>query len=806
MENQFCIQGCRFHVSDEHIFLIRGYWKEERLQKNTILVSLDYQALPVRQEQELSNVRAYIDAQRPCSFWVTFPDNYEEYKTLRVFEKNETELLEIYRVDITKVKKMWRPFQAHVDEVKREKPEVWITGWYIAPREMEFELTDEKGERYDTELWMSRRPDVEKAYPEAKPEHVRGFRLRAEGTGKKINLTVSCPDISCRLELLEDYSAVFKGREGVRKLSRKVKVYYQQFGLCQTILRCYEKLSGRESTTYEIFRMKYMPGKKQLELQRKKSFPVEPEFAVVVPLYRTPKKYLDDMIQSVLAQTYGRWKLYLSDGSGPDSPLLKKLEGYAAQDERIVVIQNRESLKIVENTNRALKEVTEDYIVFLDHDDMLTPDALYECVRAINKEGGADIIYTDEDKVSSNGKKYYQPHFKPDFNLDFLRSANYMCHLYVVSRKLFEQVGFLREEYEGSQDYDFILRCVELARRIIHIPKILYHWRIHPGSVAGNPESKKYAYEAGRRAISAHYERVGIHADIEFMSPGYYRTVYTDDKRPLVSVIIPNKDHKEDLRRCIESLENEDVYKNLEIIIVENNSETEEIFDYYKELEICYKNICVLYYEKEFNYSAIQNFAAARAQGEYLLLLNNDVWMAGEDGIKELVAYGTRSDVGIVGARLFYPDDTIQHAGVIVGLGGVAGHAFLGMPREDPGYFCRAVCVQDYSAVTAACMLVRKEVFWEAGGMDTELQIAFNDTDFCLRVGELGYRIVYNPFSVWYHDESKTRGAEDTLGKVARFQQEILYFQNRWKYFLERGDPAYNPNLTLDRHDFSLKR
>ena len=395
--------------------------------------------------------------------------------------------------------------------------------------------------------------------------------------------------------------------------------------------------------------------------------------------------------------------------------------------------------------------------MFADHDDMLAPDALYECVKALDRLPEAEVIYTDEDKVSMDGKEYYQPHFKPDFNLDLLRSANYMCHLYVVKKSLFDRVGYLNPEYDGSQDYDFILRCVEQTEHIVHIPKILYHWRMHPGSVAGDPASKSYAYEAGRNAIQAHYKRVGIEADITFVSPGFYRSIYRMSEEPLVSVIIPNKDHREDLEACIESVQKDSRYRNLEIVIVENNSEGEDIREYYKEAVQKYENIRVLQYEGTFNYSAIHNFAVQRVKGEYLLFLNNDTRLGEKDSIKEMLSYCMRSDVGIVGARLLYPDGAVQHAGVIVGLGGVAGHAFLGAQRNDPGYFNRIICVQDYSAVTAACMMVKKSVYNEAGGMDTELQVAFNDTDFCLRVREKGYRVIYQPFAVWYHDESKTR-------------------------------------------------
>lgn len=808
MENQFYIQYCRFHAADDHKLLICGRWRENIERKKRLLISLDYEPLSytIERQERIHNIRMYTEVEKAEFIWITLPKSYEEHKELRVFERRGINLLEIFHMDTKAVRGLWQGIPSHVDAVQRTKQGLTVSGWYIAEGRAELHLIEGEKRTELTQIQVQRRPDVEQAYPECSKAWIHGFHIQAACRAPgKARLHIQCGERSGEMVLSRVPSTAGGKLAKLKRGLRKVQVYYQQFGMKRTMYRLVEKVRKRDHTTYEIFRMKYMPGKAVLERQRSQTFSYEPEFAVVVPLYKTPQKYLEAMVESVREQTYGKWKLYLSDGSGEQSPLEEQLSIYEERDNRIQVIRNHESLRIVENTNRALERVTEDYIVFLDHDDMLTPDALYECVQVLNHDRETEIIYTDEDKISSDGKQYYQPHFKPDFNLELLRSANYMCHLFVVSRPLFERVGYLRAEYEGSQDYDFILRCIEASGRIVHIPKILYHWRIHPDSVAGNPDSKSYAYTAGKKAILAHYERTGIRADIEFMSPGYYRSSYKVSEEPMISVIIPNKDHKADLKRCIESIQNQKCWTNMEILVVENNSTEKEIFAYYKELERCYDNIRILRYEKEFNYSAIQNFAAGRAKGDYLLLLNNDTYLADESGIRELAAYCMRPDVGIVGAKLLYPDDTIQHAGVVVGLGGVAGHAFLGAVKNDPGYFCRITCTQDYSAVTAACMMVKKEVFEQAGGFDTGLQVAFNDTDFCLRVRELGYRIIYHPFSVWYHDESKTRGAEDTPEKVARFQREIAFFQRRWGQFLERGDPAYNPNLTLDRHDFSLR-
>ena len=424
----------------------------------------------------------------------------------------------------------------------------------------------------------------------------------------------------------------------------------------------------------------------------------------------------------------------------------------------------------------------------------------------MNQDQTIEAIYTDEDKISMDGKEHFQPHFKTDFNIDLLRSVNYICHLFVVKRSLFEKVGLLNHEYDGAQDYDFVLRCAEQAVNIRHIPKILYNWRAHKDSTAENPESKRYAFEAGIRAIQAHYDRCGIDAEVSAEQlNGIYRSKYRLKEQPLVSVIIPNKDHTEDLDKCIRSIEEKGTYKNIEYIVIENNSEKKETFAYYEKLQAENPKVKVVFWEREFNYSAINNYGVGFAKGEYLLFLNNDTEIINPDCIEELLGYCMRDDVGIVGARLYYEDDTIQHVGVIIGLGGVAGHTFVGEPKDSLGYFGRIVTAQDYSAVTAACLMTKRKVFEKVNGFEEKLAVAFNDVDFCLKVREAGYLVVYNPYAELHHYESKSRGLEDTEEKVLRFQGEIRTFQYRWKEILNEGDPYYSPNLTLDKTDFSLR-
>lgn len=805
MDHQFCILHCRAHMTAENKVLVCGFWKGTDRGSGDLLVSLDY--TPVKTDIKVQEtVRTLRVCEKRYFLWITLPGSYRAYKKLRIFERDGANLKEAYAIETKKIEKLKDKIPMSVDEFVLDDRGISVSGWCIARENYSICLKDASGTVISGKIMDRRRTDVEQAYPECKKEWIHGYlftsKERIEG---KVTVEVYCDGVKEIVQHSFRQALPMKIGKSIKEQGWKVKVYYQQFGLKQTVRRAIEKLGGKEVRTYEAFRRRYFPDKKELNRQRKEQFVYEPLFSIVVPLYKTPLPYLEDLIWSIQAQTYEKWKLYLSDGSGKESSLKEVLRNYARKEKRIHIIENDCRLNISDNTNRALEQVDGGYVVFVDHDDTLAPDALYECVKVLNREPDVEVIYTDSDKLSENGKRYSEPCFKPDFNMELLRCQNYICHLTVIQKRFLDKVGYLNSDYSGVQDYDHILRCVERTNRIVHIPKILYHWRMCPGSVAVDTDNKPYTYELFQKILREHYDRMGIQAEVKAVFPGVVRTVYQLPYEPLVSVIIANKDHREDLMRCVESLEQESEYKNLEILIVENNSVSEEIVTYYDQVQRQYDNVRVLRYEKEFNYADIQNYAAVRAKGDHLLLLNNDTWLERPESIREMLGYCMRDDVGIVGAKLLYPDDTIQHAGVIVGLGGVADHAFVGMDREDPGYCCRAICAQEYSAVTAACLMVKKTVFMEVGGMDTELKIAFNDVDFCLRVKEAGYKIIYNPFSIWYHDESKTRGAEDTPEKIERFRGEIEYFQRRWANFLYWGDPSYNPNLALDRHDFSLK-
>lgn len=546
--------------------------------------------------------------------------------------------------------------------------------------------------------------------------------------------------------------------------------------------------------------------KAELKKQRTVKFPRKIKFSILVPLYNTPEIYLRDMILSVQAQTYTSWELCLADGSGPEHTYVETVcREFAEKDCRILYKKLEKNMGISGNTNACIDMASGDYLALFDHDDLLHPAALYEMMKVIC-EKDADFIYTDENTFHKSPKDAFCPHFKPDYAPDTLRANNYICHFSAFTRELLEAAGNFRSEYDGSQDYDIILRLTEKAKKIVHIPIILYYWRAHPGSVASDIGAKPYAIDAAVRAITAHLQRVNLPGEVSVANQsGIYRLKYEIEGKPLVSIIIPNYEHKADLQKCLESLYAKTSYSNFEIIVVENNSKTEEIFDYYKLIQKQWPNLKVVCWSGEFNYSAINNFGAGFASGEHLLLLNNDIEIISPEWIEEMLMYSQRSDVGVVGAKLYYPDDTIQHAGLGIGLLGLAGHYFRGAGKKDVGYMCRLVYAQNLSAVTGACMMIRRSVWDEIGGLDEGFEVAFNDVDMCMRIRKAGYLVVWTPHAQLYHYESKSRGCEDTGEKQKRFSGEVQRFRERWGEELEAGDPYYNPNLSLEREDFCVK-
>lgn len=584
--------------------------------------------------------------------------------------------------------------------------------------------------------------------------------------------------------------------------------YLKHYGFKEFLIRLKEKSEPEEISYMEWF-ARHKVSKEELKLQRNTSYKVskEPLISILVPTYNTPKDFLKQMLESVQSQTYGNWELCIADATPPDDNLENVVKAVIDEydDTRIKYLHLDENLGIAENTNCALKMAAGDYIGLLDHDDLLEPNALFEVVNAIIDS--ADMVYTDEDKVLEDLSEYYAPHFKPDFSIDLLRSNNYITHFIVVKKSLVDKIGGFDSQFDGAQDYDFILRCVENSTKIVHIPKILYHWRMHENSTAANQESKSYAFDAGVKAVQAHLDRVGVDGIVETTENlGFYRVKYVVKGNPLVSIIIPNKDNVDSLDMCLKSIEKSS-YRNYEVIVVENNSTESETFEYYKKLS---GNIRVVTWDSNgvFNYSAINNYGAGFARGEYLVLLNNDIEILTSEWLEEMISTCQRKEVGIVGARLFYPDDTIQHAGIVVGIGGhargIASNMFVGLRKIKDGYLHKSAIQLNYSAVTAACLMVKKSVFDQVHGLTEELAVAFNDVDFCLKVREQNYLICYNPYVVAYHYESKSRGSEDSPEKQKRFHNEIDYMREHWNEILRKGDPYYNINLSRIKNDYSL--
>ena len=534
-----------------------------------------------------------------------------------------------------------------------------------------------------------------------------------------------------------------------------------------------------------------------------------PKISIVVPLYNTPLNFLEELLDSVVNQTYRNWELCCVD-AGQDTAVGQHVQARAKADPRIRYQKLTENEGIAGNTNHGFELATGDYIALLDHDDILHPCALWYTAQAI-VEQGADFVYTDEATFEGKVENVVLYHFKPDFMLDNLRSNNYICHLTTFSKVLMEQAGGgERAEYNGSQDYDLFLRLTEKARKIAHIPHALYYWRSSPNSTASDISAKTYCIDAGIAALKAHYARCGVAVDDVTLipgTPGYYKTDYTMAHPGRVSILIPTCDHIRDLETCVESIYARTTYPDFEILLIENNSKEEQTFRSYERMRKEHPDtLKVLTWQgKGFNYSALNNFGAQYATGEYLLLLNNDTEVITPGWLEEMVMYAQQKRVGCVGAKLLYPDDTIQHAGVGFGIGGVAGHLHKYFPATSDGYMGRLNYVQDVYGDTAACLLIRKEIYDEVHGLDESYAVAFNDVDFCVRVREAGYTNVFTPFAQLYHYESKSRGMEDNPEKQKRFQGEVLRFQARWGDLLAAGDPCTNPNFDIQREDFSLK-
>ena len=668
------------------------------------------------------------------------------------------------------------------DSIFVKNGKIFATGWAVSSvteNEIEITVTDEKKTPVDVIVTWAARPDVGLAkYGDPKAGHV-GIFLEIPFHGQHL-VTVYFKEKNAQGNVISEQSLPLNpALIAARKFLKESKAQY--VSTKKSLIWLKKKLTGNEYADYDTWLRIMRVSRQELFAQRKTKFSYAPKFSVVVPLYHTPAKFLKDLVRSMMYQSYANWELCLVNASPEDVHLTSLLENWAMRDKRIRVIRLEKNLGIAQNTNAGIAASTGQFIAFLDHDDFLEPDALFCYADALNKDKTIDVFYSDEDKTDEYAAHYFYPHFKSDFNIDLLHANNYMCHFLAVRKSLVDTVGGLNEKFDGAQDYDFVLRLTENTKKIYHCPRILYHWRCSNQSTAANQGNKMYAIHAGKAALNAHYKRIGWNARAqEGTVDGWYQTKFTLKEEPLVSILIPNKDHTDDLDVCLNSFFERADYQNYEFIIIENNSVLPETFAYYEKIEKEHDNVKVVYWEAGFNYSAINNFGFKFAKGDYIMLLNNDVELITPDIFQSMLGFCMRPEVGIVGAKLLYNDHTVQHAGVLVGAGGLADHVFKGIHEDDPGYMGRAISSQDVSAVTAACLLVKRSVYEEVGGLEDEFQVAFNDVDFCLKVRKAGYLIVYDADVKLFHYESKSRGMEDTTERFIRFGNEMMLLNSKW--------------------------
>ena len=758
------------------------------------------------------------DKQLSLGFYIRvdcLEDNINKFELIAKTEEHKESLIALSNDEIKEIEDN-HFIEFNIDAVTYEKEISMVTafGWTysIDGKPVKIDILDKNKNVMDISCRKENRSDLIHKHLIQEDQSNCGFLLSfkyQEGETYYIQFVTENDVVTQKLEQTNvAYSSTLSKyiRHINKKNLQKGLAYLKKNGVKKLMYRLRYGTYVGESD-YESWLFAQRVNEKTLNIQRNTHFSYSPKISILVATFNTKEVYLKKMIDTVVNQSYSNWELCIADGSTNDFVEKYVHEHYSSYGDKIKFKKLDQNYGISGNTNKAFEMATGDYITVYDHDDTLELDCFYEIVKAL-QEYRYDALYTDEDKFDDSTKMYNDPNLKPDFSEDLLRSHNYITHLFIVNKKIVDEVGYYNSEFDGSQDYDYIFRCVEKANAVYHIPRVLYHWRMHPESTAQNPESKLYCYDAGKRAIEAHYKRVGVEASVELMPKplyGFYHTTYSTKDNPLVSILIPNYNHKAILKTCIDSLYNVNTYKNFEIVIVENNSTEKEIFDYYEELKKQHDNIQVVTYKGEFNYSRINNFGMKYTNGDYVLLLNNDTEVISPTALSEMVGCILRPEVGAVGAKLLYEDDTVQHAGVVVGFSGYAGHVNHGINKDDYGYMLRARVNCNYSAVTAACMMVKKSVFNQVSGFDEQFVVACNDVDLCLKICQEKYLVVYNAFALWHHYESKSRGYDDaSQEKMWRFNKEVEKFQTKWKDVLVHGDPYYNKNWNIKLGAFRL--
>lgn len=782
---------------------------------------IPFELIRVERADVTENIRALKGFDRNCGFRLMFHDPEKTVlcgKTISVYAIAKEKTKKIWSCSASALGRLREEYwiQYGIDAVSRSEKNARIDGWAVVQGGLEqIGICGPDGRELPADIRLRKRIDVERSL-HSDPNGTPGFEIRLDaeklpenevflilaggGRTKKIKVSLS-GDQKKQSYLRQRIFQPLYWKRGLHFLKRN--------GFRAALHRV---LHGPADLTvdYNKWFYEHRASAETLEAQRntEKNLAFRPKISIAVPAYNTKIPFLEALLASVTEQSYTNWELCIADGS-TNTDVEKYITQAMGDDARIKYCRLEKNLGIAGNTNFAINMAEGDFIMLTDHDDLLERNALFEIVRRLNEEPDLDIIYTDEDLTDVSGEKYFSPRFKPDYNPDFLTSINYICHIFVVRAEIMKAVGGFREEFDGAQDWDMILRCCEQTERIGHIPQVLYHWRAHEESTAGNPESKQYAIAAGKRAVEEHFRRIGQNAVVEETNIFIlFRIRMIPQTEPKISIVICNKDQKNVLKACMDSIYQKSSYRNFEVIIVENNSTRQETFRYYEELQREHSNVRIVVYETDgpFNYAALNNYGVSFASGDYCILLNNDTKVITEDWIERMLGFCQRENTGIVGAKLYYEDMTVQHCGVVLGLGGFAGHVQTLQMRGDAGYFGRLQAVQDASAVTAACLMIKKSVFDQIGGFDERLGVALNDVDLCLKVRREGLLVVLDPSTELYHLESKSRGSEESAEKHERFKREIRYFREKWKDELEKGDPYYNPNLTLTLGDCSIRR
>ena len=726
-----------------------------------------------------------------------------------LLRKKQKEMIEIVESQEQK-----QSLRYHFDDLMLREGKLYLRGWYVSyDGPVTVRLMDAGGKEIPWGDWsLQSRPDLESVFPEENALR-QGFvaeTARKDIPGSRIQVVfanaseVKTKEIGMRQFDCENTRAgrLFTLLKSGGK--QKNLELLREYGL-QTYLGYLEEETLEETERYPFYARQKAPSGKELAAQREENLQWAPLFSVAAVIGDSPLSELIRFVESVKAQSYGNWQLCLADVR--TSPEVSDCLAAYAKGDRRILCRHLPSVKTrAQAWNEALALTEGEYITFGEADGAFTPDALYEAAKYACRYRGTELFYADEDRTDSEGKPV-EPLFKPDFDVDYLCSRNYAGHPVFLKKSLLDRTGGMEPRYEGAEEYDLMLRCSEQTEKTGHIPRVLYHGSCEKAAFLRQQGRMEPDPEAGKKALLTHYERLGCAAEVRVsVEAPVFETLYRIQGEPLVSILIPNKDHAEDLKKCIASVEEKSTWKNKELLILENNSTEPETFAFYDTLEKQYDNLRIVRYEGSFNYSAINNLGAAFARGDYLLLLNNDTEVITPDWIERMLGYCQRPDTAAAGARLLYPDGTLQHGGVVLGIGGVAGHTDLGCRESFTGMLDHIAAARQVSVVTGACMMVKKSDFEAVGGLDETLQVAFNDVDFCLKLRETGKKIVYVPSARLYHYESKSRGYENTPEKIRRFQDEIRIVSERHRKALAAGDPFYNPNLTLEKNDCSPAR